>query len=183
MENLDAPGDAHRISQECRDAAHGSSMAPPTSPAAGSCHSHTSASLHSSALLKPCPGRHALSILRRARTACPSPRGPPLPRPHAHGPDTAEVKWLKVVACPPARPACSGIPRHLFPPCLSRLWESCGIAVLGDAGDREEPHWLSVPSCPEQVPGAQEPPSQPGEPLLTASRETRPRASVHPSSW
>ena len=118
-------------------------------------------------------GPHSLPLTQR----------PPLPRPHAHGPDTAEVKWLKVVACPHPRPACSGIPRHLFPPCLSRLWESCGIAVLGDAGDREEPHWLSVPSCPEQVPGAQEPPSRPGEPLLTASRETRPRASVHPSSW
>lgn len=148
MENLDAPGDAHKVSHEHRDAAHGSSTAPSTSPAAGSCHAHLSASLHSSlsALLKPCPGRHAFSILRRARTACPSPRGPLLHPVLMHtAPDTAEVKWLRAVAYPHPGPACSGIPRHLFPPRLSRLQGPCGIAVLGDAGDRKEPRWLFRP--------------------------------------
>lgn len=75
----------------------------------------------------------------------PHPEASPYPVLMHMAPDTAEVKWLKVVACPHPRPACSGIPRHLFPPRLSRLWEPRGIAVLGDAGDREDPHWLFHP--------------------------------------
>lgn len=187
MENLDAPGDAHRVSHECRDAAHGSSVAPPmaspTSPVAGSRHSRSSASLCSLVLLKPCPGRCALSTLRRAHTACPSPRGPPHPVLMHMAPDTAEVKWLQVVACSHPGPACSGIPRHLFLPCLSRLRGPHSIAVLGDAGDREEPSWLSIWSCSEQVPGAQEPPSRPANLSCLPRERQDPTAIVHPSSW